>query len=187
MVHRSQEGVECYTFDQIISGSRLVEAWLKNAIWMRSFVQSTVWDLPNLPTITSRVAQVPIEFYNVLRPFWGERLAQQFTDLIGSRTAIKSSILTAVMRNDQNTADQYTRELYANADEISAFLAQFPSWSRDEWQILLYDDSNMFIRQIESLLNDDYNTEASIYERIINHTINMGNYMAYGILRRRIS
>lgn len=187
MVHINQETFECYTYDQIIAGSRIVEAWLKNAIWIRSFAQGTIWNLPNLSAVTSRIAETPINFYNILRPYWGDRLAQQFTDLIGSRTVIKTSILTAIMRDDQAAADQFTKELFANADEIAAFLAQFPHWSRSDWQTLLYDDNNMYIRLIGSILNADYNADISIYDSILQHAINMGNYMAYGILRRRVN
>jgi len=185
MIHINQERIECYTYDQIIAGSRLVEAWVEDAIWSRAFIMSTVGQLPNLPSISDPLGQISIDFYNALRPYWGNRLAEQFANFIGNRTAIRMHLLHAILRNDSNAADNYTRELYANADDISAFLAQFPGWTEDVWQNLLYSDNNMYLREIESILNANYNIETSIFNNTIHHRINMGNYMAYGILRRR--
>ncbi len=185
MVNISQEGIECYTYDQIIEGSRLIEVWLNEAVWSRAFILSTVEDLPNLPEVTNRLAQVPAQFYNIFRTYWEDRLAQQFTEYFANRIASKENLLNAMIRNDPNTADNYTRELYANADDLSAFLAQFPAWSKDDWLSMLYSSISLYLREVESILNANYNMEISIFDNIINHNIDMGNYMAYGILRRR--
>lgn len=185
MVQINQEGIECYTYDQILAGSRMVEAWIKDAIWSRAYILSTVEESPNLPVITSSLGQVAIEFYNILRIYLGDRLAQQFADLMGRRTAIRGDLLTALLRNDQGAADNFTREYYANADAIAAFLGEFPGWTQDVWQNLLYSDNNMYLRQIEAILTSNYDMDISIFNNIIHHSINMGNYMAYGILRRR--
>lgn len=78
----------------------------------------------------------------------------------------------------------HTKELYENADRISAFFDQFPRWDKNEWQQFLYTDIRSFINQITSILSGNYSEEISTFDSVITNAVSMGNYMALGILTR---
>ena len=78
----------------------------------------------------------------------------------------------------------HTRELYANADRISTFFDQFPRWDKNIWQQFLYSDIRLYLHQITAMMSGNYNEAITMFDRIVSNAIDMGNYMAFGIITR---
>lgn len=183
MIYKNQDQI-CLTPNQLNQASNIVRLWLEYAIWLRAYVVSTVEDLPYQSAVTDRLLQIPSDFYTVLKAFWGEDIAIQYMNYMMERFAHESDLVKALIRQDYAEADMHTRELYANADSISAFFDQFPRWNKSEWQQFLYSDIGMYLNQVTAMLSGNYSEAIAIFDRIISNSIDMGNYMAFGIITR---
>lgn len=183
MIYKTQDQV-CLTSNQLNMASSILGLWVEDAVWTRAFIVSTIGKLPNQTATTDRLLQIPTDFYNVLKVFWGEEIALQYMNYMIERIAHERDLLSAMIRGDQESADMHTRMLYENADSISAFFDQFPRWDKNVWQQLLYSDIRMFINQITAILSGNYTEEVTVFDSILNNAISMGNYMALGILTR---
>ncbi|MHC1723183.1 MAG: hypothetical protein AB9836_08275 [Aminipila sp.] len=80
-------------------------------------------------------------------------------------------------------ANEYTKQLYENAEERAIFLSEInPFWSKEEWINLFYPFIQMTIEESTTLLNKEYDKNVEVYDRILNHTSKMGDYFSRGII-----
>ena len=172
----------CLTFEELNILQNMITLWTNYEMWMRSLMISTLLNLPQSQAVRNRVYALPTEFYSTLRVFHGDRIAQQFLNYFQKYIVLQAQLIDALERNDQNAADTYTQELYRNADEIAAFLGQFPYWDESQWKQYLYTDINLYLQEARAFMQGDYEREIGIYERILLNASDIGRYMARGIL-----
>lgn len=171
-----------YTFEELNILTNLIMLWNRYAIWTRSLMISTFLDLPQDEAIRKRLYDLPLEFYNTLRVFFGERIAQEFSNYFQKHLVLQAQLNQALSNQDQEGADQFTKDLYQNADEIAAFLGQFPYWEEAMWKQYLYNDITLYLQEARAYLAGDYESEIEIYERILLNATDLGEYMTRGIL-----
>ncbi|MDF3001913.1 MAG: hypothetical protein K0Q48_2032 [Bacillota bacterium] len=171
-----------YTFEELNILTNLIMLWNRYAIWTRSLMISTFLDLPQNQAVRKRLYDLPIEFYNTLRVFFGERIAQEFLGYFQKHLVIQAQLNEALANEDQDAAGQFTMELYRNADEIASFLGQFPYWEEALWKQYLYNDIALYLQEARAYLTGDFEREIEIYERILLNATDIGEYMTRGIL-----
>jgi hypothetical protein len=182
MIHKLQRTESEFTPSQYNIFNNLTSLWASYIMWSRSLFLAKAENLPNLEAVQNRAFQIPVDFYNTLRVFYGDRAAQQFLNAIQRYIVIKSSLMDAMLANNPDLVNTYTQQLYTAADEIATFLAQAPYWDLDQWRSLLYQDIRMSIEEFTALLTGDYEREISIYERLLLNGVDLGSYMASGII-----
>lgn len=184
MVYKFQEFIQqCFTFEQFNILNNLISLWQRYVIWTRALFLSKLENSPNLLAVQNRVNDLPMEFYNTLRVFFGRRLAEQFLISFQLYVRTQANLMTAMIANDQEAVNAFGQELYARADEMAAFLSQSPHWSMQQWQSLLYQDISMSIAEFRAALTGEYDTEISIFERLLLNAEDIGSYMASGIFQ----
>lgn len=184
MIHKFQEfGQQCFTFAQLNILNNLISLWQRYTMWTRALFFSKMENSPNLAAIQNRVNQLPMDFYNTLRVFYGERLAEQFLNSFQRYIIIQSYLMEAMIDNDQAGVNSFGQQLYATADEIASFLSQSPYWDLQQWKALLYQDISMSIAEFRAALTGDHETEISIFERLLLNAAEIGGYMASGIFQ----
>lgn len=171
-----------YTFEELNILKTVITLWMNYAMWTRSLLVSTVFNLPEGPAIRKRLYELPADFYSTLRVFFGNRIAQQFLDYFQRYILIQIQLIEALTNNNQAAADTYTQELYKTADEIALFLGQFPYWNETQWKQYLYADINASLDEARAFMAGDYEREISIYDRIMLNAQDIGEYMTRGIL-----
>lgn len=171
-----------FTFEKLNILANLLTLWNRYAIWTRSLMISTFLDLPQNEAVKKRIYNLPSEFYNTMRVFFGEQIAQQFQYLFQKHLVLLAQLSEALINNDQESADQFTRELYQNADSMAAFFGLFPYWQEAQWKQYLYNDISLSLQEAGAYLTGDYDREIEIYERLLINAANMGEYMASGIM-----
>lgn len=182
MAHKFQEfQQQCLTFEQFNILNNLTSLWQRYVMWTRALFLSKTENSTNLAAVQNRVNQLPIDFYNVLRVFYGERLAEQFLNSFQLYVRAQSSLVNAMIANNQEAMNAAGQELYARADEIALILSQVRHWSLQQWQSLLYRDISMSIAEFRAALTGEHETEISIFERLLLNAAEIGGYMARGI------
>lgn len=184
MIHKFQEYErQCFTLEQFNILNNLISLWQRYTMWTRSLFLSKEGNSPNLLAVQNRFYQLPMEFYNTLRVFYGERLAGQFLNSFQRYILIQANLMDAMIANDQEKVNDFGQQLYASADEIAAFLSQAPYWSFEVWKSLLYQDVSNTIAEFRASLTDEHELEISIYERLLLNAAEIGGYMASGIFQ----
>ena len=184
MIHKFQEYErQCFTFEQFNVLNNLISLWQRYAMWTRALFLSKSGNSPNLNAVENRYYQIPMDFYNTLRVFYGERLAEQFLNSFQRYILIQSNLMDAMIANDQENVNAFTQQLYASADEIAAFLSQAPYWSFEVWKSLLYQDVSSSIAGFRASLTGEHELEISIFERLLLNAAEIGGYMASGIFQ----
>ena len=172
------------TFEQfnIICDYRL--DWAQLILWLRAYTNSRITNNPDLTAVTNRLYQgVPLSFYNSLQTFYGNVIDQRFSNLL-SRFISTSFELTEEMiaRNTENV-NAITTELYSLSNETASFLASInPYWSKNIWESLLNQTISLLLDGLTNILRGNYELAIQIYDRLLNHAIVMGDYMARGVM-----
>ena len=157
--------------------------WILYFTWARTAFIGRLLNAPTMIPAQNQLKNVPSDFYNILRRFYGDELSQQFQTYITNRIDLEGNIINAIMSNDQNAVDIYSREYIKNAETIAQFLGQLAFWDEGEWKKYLYNDINLFFEQIRVLLAGDFEKEANVFRGELNNAMEMGRYMAAGIVR----
>lgn len=188
MAYRAQETpFEAFynlSFEDLNIIDSIQELWLQYIMWERSVLIAMAFDLPNLQAILERIYRVPVDFYNTLRVFYGNQVAQEMLNYLQRRIISEIRLIDAMIRGDQSAVGSYTEDLYRTTDELAEFFGQFPYWNTEQWKLLLYRDISMFIDGIRALLLGDYEREIRIFERLMDNGTAIGRIMAAGILAR---
>ena len=166
---------------------RIQDLWSQYVMWERALLMAQAFNNPNLEEIQNRLYRIPLDFYDNLRVFYGDRIAQQMLNYLQARVILERKLINAMITGNQEIVDIYTQKLYQNADELSDYLGQFPYWDSAQWKTLLYTDIGMLFDEIRAVLLGDYEREIEIFERELLNATAIGRYMAAGILETLIA
>lgn len=171
-----------YTQSQVALLNQLRMLWEQHVHWTRSFIISTAANLGDLDATTKRLLRNPSDFADLLRPFYGDQIANQFKDLFTQHLLIAADLVNAAKNNNTNAVDEARKKWYANADEIAAFLAHInPFWDESRWKELLYSHLQMTEKEAVLRLTGKYAEDIAIYDQIEAEALMMADYMFYGI------
>jgi hypothetical protein len=137
----------------------------------------------NLASISNRLYRIPSELGGMFKPYFGKDLAEQFQHLLLVYIVNMQTLVTAQNDRDQSACDAAMAALYRSSDDIAAFLAHInPYWDKKQWQSLLYQLNNQVATEMVALLSEEYDKELDIRDRMLKHTLMMGDYMARGVM-----
>lgn len=163
----------------------LSRLWIEHVLWTRGYIKSQINNLADLEEVTKRLLRNPADFADVLEQFYGEDNAALFEALFTEHVIIASEIIKAVINNDVNTFEEKEKEWYANADEISLFLAGInPNWDDEMWKNMFYEHLDMTQNQFLLMLNSHYADSITQYDFIQDEALIMADYMACGIIQQ---
>lgn len=174
---------QCITFEQFNILNNLISLWQRYVMWTRALLLAWMENSESLPAVQNRVYQIPMDFYNTLRVFYGERLAEQVLNSFRGYSVTKQNLMGAMITNNEEAVRSYVQELYQRADEIAAVLSQVPYWNKDYWKTLLYQDISMSLAEFRAAFTGDHEMEISIFERMLLNAADIGGYMASAIFQ----
>ena len=159
--------------------------WQQHVMWTRSFIISTAENLEDLDLVTKRLLRNPSDFADVLKMFYGSQKADQFKVLFEQHLLIAADLVNNAKAGNVEGADEARKKWYANADEIAEFLSSInPYWSKEEWQMLLYDHLKMTGKEATLRLNKQYADDINIFDDIEDEALRMADYMTSGIRKQ---
>ena len=159
--------------------------WIEHVLWTRLFIISTAFDLPDLPFVTQRLLQNPVDFARELEPLYGKQAATQFKQLLTDHLLIAAKLVNAAKAGDTAEAEKQRKIWYDNAEEIAKFLASInPFWSESTWRDLLFDHLRMTEDEASFILTGKYEESIKEYDAIQAEALKMADVMTYGIIRQ---
>ena len=82
-----------------------------------------VFGLPDLPVVQERLLRNATDLGNCLRPFYGDKIADRYAELIKEHLVLAAELVTAAAKGDAKKAAEKEKQWYRNADEIAEFLS----------------------------------------------------------------
>jgi len=183
MIQKSQNQDQYITYGQMNLINDFRNHWNELAIWIRSYMVSTITGFSNITAISNRLYRIPSELGGMFEPFFGKDLAEQFQHLLLIYIVNMQHLINAQDARDQSACDSAVAALYRSSDEISTFLARInPYWDKNQWQSLLNQLNNLITTEMVAMLLEEYDRELDIRDRMLKHTLTMGDYMARGVM-----
>lgn len=159
--------------------------WEQHGVWTRSAIASLALDLPYTDLVVKRLLRNPQDFERALRPFYGDRIAAKFSELLTSHLVIAADLVKASKAGNTKAAAAAEKQWYQNADDIAAFLGRInPYWSEDDWRKMLHEHLGLVKAEAVDMLTKNYEAGISIYDDIERQALKMADEMAEGIIRQ---
>ncbi|OPX90813.1 MAG: hypothetical protein A4E52_00708 [Pelotomaculum sp. PtaB.Bin013] len=159
--------------------------WEQHDVWTWSTITSIVFGLPNVDAVVARLLRNPVDFEHALLPFYGERIAAKFRDLLKDHLVIAADLVKAAKAGDNKAAAEAERKWYANADAIAVFLGSInPYWSQEQWRMMMYRHLALVKAEAVNMLAGKYEASIAAYDENEIHTLGMADVMAEGLIKQ---
>ena len=159
--------------------------WEQHVTWTRMTVISIVQELPDVKPVTNRLLRNPKDSEIVLKPFYGDKIASEFSDLLTKHLVLAAQLVTAAKAGDTTGAENAEKMWYENADKIAAFLGSInPYWSEEIWRSMLYEHLALTKSEAVEMLNKNYEKSIAIYDAVEKQALMMADVMIKGIIKQ---
>lgn len=176
------ENVECVTYDQMNTIYEIRMFWFELVTWVRNYMLSIYLGLGNPEAVLARLRQVPVDYVNMLRGIFGERISDDYIDLFNTYIDLLVDFINAQIEGNIEEINRLTQLFYENEQERAAFLAAInPFWEESELRNRLRNLLQATIDESTTFLSRDYARNVDIFSRILDQAESMSNYLAQGL------
>nr|WP_223556106.1 MULTISPECIES: hypothetical protein [Lysinibacillus] len=157
--------------------------WMEHVNWTRMTIISIVFGLPDLPFVQERLLRNATDLGNCLRPFYGDQIADRYSELIKEHLIIAAQLVTAAAKGDAATAKAKEKEWYRNANEIVIFLNRInPYLSVEDLQKMFYTHLALTKKEAVAMIQKNYQADVQIFDVIEAEALAMSDMIASAIV-----
>lgn len=179
----SQVNGQCVTYDEMNAIYNIRMFWYELVTWTRYYMLSRFLGVGNSNEIYARLKQVPVEYVNMLKKIFGDKITEDYINLFNNYIGLIDALITAQIEGNADKINEIIKQLYQNADERAAFIASInPYWSEDEWRDRLYNNLRTTIEESTTFLTKDYSRNIDIFSTLLDQAESTSNYFAHGLL-----
>ncbi|HKZ19388.1 MAG TPA: hypothetical protein VJQ57_04695 [Acidimicrobiia bacterium] len=159
------------------------DLWTDHVAWTRLFIVSAVAGLPDTEATAGRLLQNQSDIGDAVASFYGEEAGEGLTALLRDHILIAADLVSAAKAGDQEAIGTSSTAWYANADEISAFLAGAnPAWPEETLREMMHGHLDQTLAEATAQLTGDYAQSVAEYDHIVTHILEMADTLAEGII-----
>lgn len=167
----------------LINNMRML--WEQHGAWTRMAIMSMVFELPDEEFSVRRLLRNPLDFAHAFRPFYGDRIATRFGELLTEHLVIAAELVKASKAGDTKKAEDAERRWYKNGDDIAAFLGRInPYWSEESWRRMYREHLDLVKAEAVDLLSGNYQESIDTYDKLEIQALEMADVMARGIINQ---
>lgn len=157
--------------------------WLEHVNWTRMTITSIVFNLPDLPSVQERLLQNATDLGNCIRPFYGDRLADRYAELIREHLVLAAELVTAAVKGDSKKADEKEKKWYRNADDIAIFLSSInPYLTKAEVQKMFYMHLDLTKKEAVLMIQKNYQEDIKVFDQIEAQALEMSDMISHAII-----
>ncbi|WP_254124824.1 acetylglutamate kinase [Neobacillus sp. 114] len=169
--------------DRLKSSMRMV--WEQHVFWTRLVINSIAFNLPDLAANTARLLRNATDMGNLLKPFYGNKIAAQFANLIREHLVIAAELVTAAKAGNQKAVADARRRWYANGAEIAEFLSKInPFISRKEFQEMFFEHLALTEREAVLILQQNFKESIAVFDKIELEALEMADTITFAIVKQ---
>jgi len=182
-------GIEYFTYEDVNTLLNIIRLWLEFVHWTRSLFHSVLRNLPEQGSVGEQLfTKLPMDLSDEFKKYLDEGQLRNFLNISTRLIAYNWQLVNSYKIRDKYSIDMSTAQLHQVADEMAAFFAGVsPFYNEDELKTLLNEYIDLKISEINALLNNDYVLENKIFDKIEDQVIEIGAYIAMGIIAMRRS
>ena len=160
--------------------------WEDHVTWTRLVIVSTVANLPDLDATTQRLLQNQADIGNAIQPFYGDAAGEKLTALLRAHILGAAGILAAAKANDAAKLEAAKQSWYANADEISTFLAGAnpKNWPLADMKSMMRQHLDLTLSEAVHQLQGNYAESVADYDKVHHEILQMADMLSEGILKQ---
>ncbi|WP_082818594.1 acetylglutamate kinase [Bhargavaea cecembensis] len=159
--------------------------WEQHIAWTRMTIISLVFDLPDTEFVITRLLRNAEDMGNALRPYYGDRNADRYAELIKEHLTIAASLVKAAKAGETEKAEQIERDWYRNADEITDFLSSLnPYIDKEELRKMLYEHLSLTKLEAVCMIVKNFELEIEVFEQIETAALQMSDMISDAIIRQ---
>ena len=122
---------------------------------------------------------------NSLRPFYGDKIADRYTELIREHLVLAAELVTAAKKGEAKTAAEIERQWYRNADDIADFLSSInPYLAREELRNMFYTHLALLKVEAVCMIRKNYKADVEVFDTIEAQALEMSDMIASAIVRQ---
>lgn len=178
----NQTAQRCITFSQMQDFFGFRGFWFDLAALTRSYFISRYVGLGMADESYKRLNETVENYVRRLRPFFGDKITDEYLNLLYTHVSLISSLVTAQLEGNVEAVGQITKQIYQNADERAAFLASInPLWEQSEWRNWLYRYTQSTLEEMTTFSSRNYSRNLDIFKRLLTQAEITGDYFAQGL------
>jgi len=159
--------------------------WMEHVNWTRMTIMGVVFGLPDLQFVQERLLRNATDLGNCLRPFYGDQLANRYTELIKEHLVLAAELVTAAVKGDTATATEKEKQWYRNADDIAMFLSRInPYLTTEEVRKMFYSHLALTKQEAVSMIQKDYKKDIEVFDQIEAQALEMSDMIAKAIVKQ---
>lgn len=160
-------------------------AWEQHVYWTRLVINSIAFSLPDLDANTARLLRNATDMGNLLKPFYGNKIAAKFSKLIREHLIIAAEIVKAAKAGDQRAVAALERKWYANGEEIAEFLNRInPFIPLNEFREMFFEHLALTTREAVLILQGDFQASIAVFDKIELGALEMADTISAGIVKQ---
>ncbi|WP_313893982.1 hypothetical protein [Psychrobacillus sp.] len=164
-----------------ISMNRLL--WMEHINWTRLTITSIVFNLPNLPSVQARLLKNAPDLGNSIRPYYGDQIADRYTELMMEHLVLAAELVTAAVNGDTKKAAEKEKEWYRNADNIALFLSSInPYLGIEEVRKMFYEHLALTKLEAVYMIQKNYPKDIEMFDKIQAEALAMSDMIAKAIV-----
>jgi hypothetical protein len=168
---------------RLSNAMRLV--WEQHVYWTRLTINSIAFNSPDLDANTARLLRNATDMGNLLKPFYGNRIATKFSNLIRDHLVIAAEIVNAAKASNQKAVAELERRWYANGAEIARFLSKInPFISEKEFREMFFEHLALTTQEAVLILQMKFEASIAVFDKIEAEALEMADTITAAIVRQ---
>ncbi len=148
-------------------------------------INSITFNSPDLNANTVRLLRNATDMGNLLEPFYGNRVAKRFSNLIRDHLVIAAELVQALKAGKQRAVADLRRRWFANGEEIVNFLGKInPFISEENFRESFFEHLDLTIQEAELILQGSSPKSIAVYEKIEAGALEMADTITKAIVRQ---
>jgi hypothetical protein len=168
---------------RLSNAMRLV--WEQHVYWTRMTINSIAFNLPDIDAVTARLLRNATDMGNLLKPFYGNKIAAKFSTLIREHLLIAAEIVKAAKAGNQKAVADAERRWYENGEEIAEFLSRInPFISRNEFQEMFFEHLALTTKEALLILQNNFQASIAMFDKIEAEALQMADTITNAIVKQ---
>ncbi|OAB31263.1 acetylglutamate kinase [Paenibacillus macquariensis subsp. defensor] len=159
--------------------------WEQHVYWTRLTIISLAFNLPDVGFTTARLLRNATDMGNLLKPFYGDRIAARFSSLIREHLVIAVELVKAAKAGNQKAAAAAERRWYANGEEIADFLSTInPYISENKFKKMFFEHLALTKSEAVFILQKKYKSSIIVFNKIEAEALQMADTITNAIVKQ---
>jgi len=137
--------------------------------------------LPDFDAVLTRLLRNQNDIGNAVRPFVGDKPANQLTALLHTHITLAGDILFAAKANDTATLNAKIALWYKNADDIAALLAKLLNQPFADMQQMMHSHLDLTLAEATDHLKGNFDQDIQDYDAVVNEILEMSDGISAAI------